>query len=284
MIKKSLIVGMAILFFGVLVANASADYEKLEEKIEELSQALHNLEGMVKDLSFQVQQTQAIANIVKEFSFELKQTESAVRDLQALGKKVEELQPRLLTLEGTIQGVAASFNEKFKVFQGRVFDLETTVQGLDARLGAVEGKVRQLLALEEQLKQLEKRVQGLEKQVAQQMPPDGPRLEALRMELMGQILELSDRLQALEENVNAMMSDLSDQVSQNRSRIISMGVNKAGVDEVDELRARIAQLEHQLQIEAKGIKSQTNTNMVIASLGLVASLVSLAVILGVITL
>jgi len=286
MIKKSLIVGLAVLLCGLWTANGwAADYDELEKKVEELAQALHNLEGMVKDLTFQVQQTQAIANIVKEFSFELKQTESAVRDLQALGKKVEELQPRLLTLEGTIQGVAASFNEKFSVFQGRVFDLETTVQGLDARLKSVEGKVRQLLALEEQLQQLEKRVQGLEKRLAQKMPPDGPiaRLEALRMELSKRIQELADRLQALEGKVEAL-GGLSDQVDQNRRRITSLEVTKADAEEIDALQTRIAQLEHRLQVEAKGIKSQVNMNLALASLGLVAGLVSLAVLLGVITL
>jgi chromosome segregation ATPase len=268
MVKKLLVVGMAILFSGLLAAStwAGSDYKELEEKIEELSQAFQKLEGLVKDLTFQVQQMEALSAIVKEFSFELKKTESTVRDLVALEKKVEELQPRLLTLEGTIQGMAASFGQRFSVFQGRVFDLETTVQGLDARLKAVEGKVRQLLALEAQLKKLEERVKALEQQLAQR-PPDAKRAAAL-----------SERLQALEETVGS----LSDQIGRNRSRIASLEMTKADTEELDTLRAQVMELERQLLVEVEGVKSQANTNLVIASLGLVAGLVALAGAFGLI--
>jgi len=275
MVKKLLAIGMAIVFSGLLAASAWAgsDYKELEKKVEELSQAFQKLEELVKDLTFQVQQMEALSAIVKEFSFELKKTESTVRDLVALEKKVEELRPKILTLEGTIQGVAASFGQKFSVLQGRVFDLETTVQGLDARLKAVEGKVRQLLALEAQLKKLEERVKALEQQLAQR-PPDAKKAA----QMLQEIAALTDRLKALEEAV----STFGDRIDRNRSRIASLEMTKAETEELDMLRTQVVELEHQLRVELEKVKSQASTNLVIASLGLVAGLVALASAFGLI--
>lgn len=272
--KKSLIVVLAILFTSALATQVwAADYDELEKKIAELSQAMEKLEGMVKDLSFQVQQEQAVSSIVKELSFELKKTESAVRDLQGINKKVdEEIQPRLLVLEGTLQGVAASFNEKLSVFQGRVFDLETTVQGLDSRLKSVEGKIRELLNLEMQIRQLDKRVTALE-QSAGKMPPMDP-----KMDLIGKIKELKDQLQSVESTT----ADLAAQIDKNRSRITSLEMSKADVDEVDALRAQVTQLQQQLQAEVEEVKSQASLGTALGGLALVAGLVALASIFGII--
>lgn len=275
MSKKSLVVALAILFTTILAANAwSADYSDLEKKIEELSQAMGKLEGMVKDLSFQLQQTQAVSVIVKEISFELKQTESAVRDLQGIDKKIdEEIQPRLLTLEGTLQGLAASFNEKFSVFQGRVFDLETTVQGLDSRLKSVEAKVRELLGLEMQLKQLEKRIATLEQQAKMPSADAGKFID-----FTPQIQELKERLQSVEATSAALL----DQVEKSRSRITSLELTKADTEEVEALRAQITQLEQQLLAEVEEVKAQTSLSTALGGLALVAGLIALASVFGVI--
>ncbi len=280
MSNKSLVVAIAILFSGLLASQAwAAEYSDLEKKIEELSKEIQKLEGMVKDLSFQVQQTQAIASVVKEFSFELKKAESSLRELQGINKKVtEEIQPRLLTLEGTIQGVAASFKEKHDSLQGRVFDLETSVQGLDARLKSVEGKVRELLDLDSHVQQLEKRLSALEQQVGKTvgMPPDAAKF-------MMKIQELSDRLQTLEQTIATLpIADLSDQISKNRARLSSLEISKANTEEVEALQARIMQLEQQLQAEVEEVKTQTSMNTALAGLGLAAALVALASIFGII--
>ncbi|OGF53021.1 MAG: hypothetical protein A2Z21_08660 [Candidatus Fraserbacteria bacterium RBG_16_55_9] len=269
MIKKSLVVALAILFTSVLTANVWAeDYTDLEKKIEELSKSMEKLEGMVKDLSFQLQQTQALSSIVKELSFELKQTESTVRDVSGITKKVnEEIQPHLLTLEGTLQGVAASFNEKFSVFQGRVFDLETTVQGLDSRLKSVEGKIRDLLNLDMQIRQIDKRVTALE-QSAGKMPSDAGK----QPDVTGQIQALKDRLQSLE----AASADLVAQVGKDHSRITSLELTKADSDEVEALRAQVTQLEQQLQAEVEEVKSQASMGTALGGLALVAGLIALA--------
>lgn len=274
-LKKSIVVLMAILFSGLLATSVwAAGYEELEKKIEELSQAIQKLEGMVKELSFQIQQTQALSAIVKEFSFELKKTESAVRELEGINKKVQEdIQPRLLMLEGTIQGVAASFKEKFDVFQGRIFDLETTVQGLDARLKSLEGQVRQLLDLEQQLKQLEKRLQALEQQVKMAPPP-----QVLPNELVKQLKELGDRLQKVEGSV----ATLEEQFTQSRGRIASLEMNKADAEEVEALQARVDQLEQQLKTEVEKMRSQTTMITALAGIGLVAGLMALASVFGII--
>jgi len=277
MIQKSLIVVLAILFTSALAAPvwaAAADYDELEKKIEELSQSLEKLEGMVKDLSFQFQQTQALSSIVKELSFELKKTESTVRDLSGLNEKLDqEIRPRLLTLEGTLQGVAASFNEKLSIFQGRVFDLETSVQGLDARLKSVEGKVRELLDLDRQLKQLDKRVAALEQ--AAKMPQNMPG-DALKMEIVNQLKELRDQLQSLQGTT----ADLASQLDRDRGRIAMLETSKADAEEVDALKARVSQLQEQMQAELEEVKSQTSLNTALAGLGLVAGLVALASAFG----
>ena len=265
MMKKSLIVVLAILFTSALAAQVwAADYDELEKKIEELSQSVDKLEGMVKDLSFQVQQSQALSNIVKEVSFQLKQTESAVHDLTGIGKKVEEeIQPHILTLEGTIQGMASSFKERFDVFQGRVFDLETTVQGLDARMKSVEGKIRELLDLEMQVKQLDKRITSLE-QNAGKMPMDPAKMDLIK--------ELKDHVQTLESTT----ADLAAQIDKSRSRITSLETSKADTEEVEALQAKVTDLEQQLQMQLEEVKSQTSLVTALAGLGLVVAIVAVA--------
>lgn len=300
MSKKLRIVLAAIVLTGALIlpVGASADYADLEKKVEELAAGVKELEGLVKDLAFQVQQTQAVSAIVKEVSFELKKLESAVKDLQAMDKKVEALQPRILTIEGTIQGLAASTNEKLGALQGRVFDLETSVQGLDARLKTVEGKIRDLFALEDRVKQLEKGLVELQVRVEQlaQMPGRAPRdgaellpkieqkIEALRMELTGKLFELSDRIEALQASLASMQTqveELSGQVGRNRSRITSLEVEKAGTEEVDALRAKMAQMEQELQAQLQEVQAKAQTNMILAGLGIAVGLAALASIFGV---
>jgi DNA repair exonuclease SbcCD ATPase subunit len=294
MSKKFYIVLTAILLSGLLVAPVwAAEYSELEKKIEDLTQSVSQLEGLVKDLAFQLQQTQAVTSIVKEVSYEVKKLESNVKDLQNINKKFDALQPRILTIEGTIQGLAASMNEKFSVFQGRVFDLETSVQGLDARLKSVEAKIRELFALEDKIKAVGKRVAEIEAKLAKPHPmPSGPgkeQLEALRMELMAEIYELEDGLQALQNEVaalpfdklSAQIGDLSGQIDRNRSRITSLEVNKADTEEIDALLAKIAQLERQMQSQIEQVRSQSNTNMILAGMGIAVGLAALASVFGI---
>ena len=301
MSKKLRTVLTAIVLTGALIVpvGASADYTDLEKKVEQLTANVQELEGLVKDLAFQVQQTQAVSSIVKEVSFELKKLESSVRDLQAMNEKVEALQPRILTLEGSIQGLAASTNEKFSMFQGRVFDLETSVQGLDARLKTVEGKIRELFALEDRVKNAEKRLMELEGKVEQlaQMPGRAPKdgaaiqkkIEDLRMELMGQIYDLSEQIENLKAEMAALpvgklrsrIEDLTAQVERNRSRITTLEVEKANVEEIDALRAKMAQMEQQFQAQIEEVNAKAQTNMILAGLGIAVGLAALASIFGV---
>ncbi|GEM_PF-1149411 len=301
----------AIFLTGMLllpVRAGTAEDVELAKKVEELASNVQELEGLVKDLAFQLQQTQAISSIVKEVSFELKKLESSVRDLQMMDEKVEALQPRLLTLEGTIQGLAASTNEKFSMFQGRVFDLETSVQGLDARLQTVEGKIRELFALEDRVQATEQRLRELEARVAQlaQMPGRAPqkkdgkegerllaevqrRIDALRMELAGQLYDLSAEVEALRAGLAALpldelqgqIEELATQMDRNRSRITSLEVEKAEAEEIDALRARIAQMEQQLQERIEEAQAKAQTNMILAGLGIAVGLTALASIFGV---
>lgn len=300
MSKKWQLVLTAIFLTGVLIVpvGATADYTDLEKKVEELTADVQELEGLVKDLAFQVQQTQAVSAIVKEVSFELKKLESSVKDLQAMDEKVDALQPRILTIEGTIQGLAASTNEKLGALQGRVFDLETSVQGLDARLSTVEGKVRELFALEDRVQKLEEGLKELYAKVEQLAkmpgrPKDGAaiqkQLESLRMELMGQVYDLSEQLEAVKAEIaalpiaqlSAQIEDLTGQVGRNRSRITSLEVEKAGVEEIDALRAKMAQMEQEFQAQLQEAQAKSQTNMILAGLGIAVGLTALASIFGV---
>lgn len=308
MSKKLRTVLTAIFLTGVLLVpvGATADYTDLEKKVEELTADVQELEGLVKDLAFQVQQTQAVSTIVKEVSFELKKLESSVKDLQAMDEKVDALQPRILTIEGTIQGLAASTNEKLGALQGRVFDLETSVQGLDARLKTVEGKMRDLFALEDRVKDLEQGLKELYAKVEQlaKMPGRPPKdakdgaqiqrqiekqIESLRMELMGQIYDLSEEIEALKAEVAALpfgriqgqIEDLSGQIGRNRSRITTLEVEKAGVEEVDALRAKMVQMEQEFQAQLQEAQAKSQTNMILAGLGIAVGLVALASLFGV---
>lgn len=297
MSKKLSIVLATILLAGLLAWPAgAAEYSDLEKKVEDLTQSVNQLEGLVKDLAFQLQQTQAVTGIVKEVSYEVKKLESNVKDLQNINEKFDKLQPRILTIEGTIQGLAASMNEKFSVFQGRVFDLETSVQGLDARLKSVEAKIRELFSLEDKIQDVGKRVSEIEAKMAkmpQAMPPSGPgpgkeQLEALRKDLEAEIYDLEGEVEELQNEVKALpfdklaaqIGDLSGQVDRNGGRIASLEMGKADTEEIDALNAKIAQLEQQMQSQIEQVRTQSNTNMILAGMGIAVGLAALASLFG----
>ena len=236
MLKKSLVV-LTILFSSVMVlgaTNAFADYEELEEKVEYLSDHVYSLEDSVKELAFQLQQSQAMSAILKELSYQLKEAESDIRDLQGVYQKVDALYPQLLNVEGTLQGLAASMSEKHSVLQGRVFDLETSVQGLDARTKSVEGNIRELLKLQHVVETLDERTYKLEEFVdyLKGMPTGSPEdmaklmnmIETIRLDLTGQIGNLSDRVMETEAIVGSLpIEEMQQQIDRSRNRIASLG-------------------------------------------------------------
>jgi len=294
MLKKSLVV-ITIMISSLVVFGAPSladDHSDLEEKVQYLSDHVYSLEDTVKELSFQIQQTQSMNTIIKELSYQLKEAESGIRDLEGVYKKVDNLYPQILNLEGTVQGLAASFGEKFSVLQGRVFDLETSVQGLDARMKSVEGNVRELLKLQSKVEKLDDRVVALEefKDYLSNLPSGSPEdmaklmnaIETMRVETQGEISMINDRVAAIEANVGALpVDEMQEQITRSRNRIASLEVSKADAGEVDALNAEIARLENELVTEIENAKLADQQNMILASLGLAVGAVALASAFGV---
>lgn len=297
MSRTSVRMVMAIVCAVLLVAApamAEDDSPSLEEKVKALSKSVDNLEDMVKDLSYQLEQAQSTNSVVKEVSYEIKQLEGEMKDLQNVQSKVEKLPPQIASLESKIDGVAASSNEKIKVLQGRVYELETTVDGLDSRLQTVEGKVRELLSLEKQVTKLSDNVDSLSQRVAQLADqPNGPqatakltdRIESIRMELSGQTSELSERISRVENEIsNLPISSMQANIEDNRSRIDSLestvSAQTVSPDKVQQLQSRIMELEEQMQAQMAETQSQSNTTMAIATAGLIAGLAALAASFG----
>lgn len=295
MFKKSFYVVLAILFSTAIAfgtTSVAADYDDVEEKVEALSKKVYSLTDTVKELAFQIQQTQSMSAIIKELSFQLKEAESGIRDLEGIYDKIDNLYPQILNLEGTLQGLAASSHEKITGLQGRVYDIETTIQGLDARLKSVEANVRALLKLESAVEKHEERIYMLEefKERLSKMPTGSPediaqlmnRVESIRMELSSQAAYLSDRIDVVEISLSTLpITEMQDQINRSRNRIASLEVSKADSNEVDSLRAQLAQLESKMHAEAELAANQRQQNLIIASLGLAVGAVALANAFGV---
>lgn len=294
MLRKPLTttVMIAALLVGLLAMHgwASESDQELEQKVEQLSKTVGKLEEMVKDLSFQLQQAQSVNNVVKELSFDLKKAQSDIKDLESVSQQVDEIKPQIASINSTIQGMGVSFKEKLKTVQGRVFDLETTVQGLDARVKSVEGKVRKLLGLQKHVNDLQDQVGSLQERLNKLAEaPTGPkgamklteRIEGLRLQLSSQVSKLSDRVKALEDRVAGLpVDELQQGVQQNRERITSLEGSTAGASEVNALQARVSQLEEQVGQQVQSVKSQSDTNTIVAALGLIAGLAALATSFG----
>jgi chromosome segregation ATPase len=295
MLNKRFYAVLAILVsmtIALSTTSVAGDYEDLEEKVQALSKNVYSLTDTVKELAFQIQQTQSMSAIIKELSFQLKEAESGIRDLQGIYDKIDNLYPQILNLEGTLQGLAASSHEKISGLQGRVYDIETTIQGLDARLKSVEENVRALLRLESHVDKHEERIYALEefRERLSKMPTGSPediaqlmnRVESIRMELSANTARNADRIDVVEQSLSTLpIADMQDQISSSRNRIASLEVSKADSNEVDSLRAQLAQLESKMHAEAEAAANARQQNLIIGSLGLAVGAVALASAFGV---
>jgi len=233
-------------FYEVLAAEEDYDVKK---KLVELEAAISKLEAMVKDLNFQVEQMKGLESIVKELSFELKQGESQIRDLFNLEKKVnQELQPRLLSLEGTVGGMAASFREKLDGLSARLFELETTVDGLASRVKVSE----------ERLREFQGRINALE-QAAGMLDP------AKAQELQARLGKLEELVLGLAKKVHASEAAL---------------MTKAEASEVVQLQTQV----EKLQREMEAAKKQANTSFVVGVVGVLTGIAALMIATGIISM
>lgn len=259
--RRLISVLVAVAFFWAFALVALGGESDLEKKVKELESALKSLEGLVKELSFRVQQAEALGMIVKEMGFELKRAESDLRELKGFGKKLtDEVIPKLLTLESTMAGMAHSFQQKLDIQSARIFELETTVEGIDARLKSAEGKLFALQQLQEDLKKLRSKVEGIE--AALKLPPELRKPGELEIVLK----ELSARISRVEQQVKRM--DLIEEAT------------KANADAVGHLSEDLKKLRRELDLA----KQQATTNLAVATMGVLAGLVAIAISLGLIKL
>lgn len=260
---RKLIVSLAVTLFCAFELVALGGESELEKKVKELEGAVKNLESLVKDLSFRVQQAEALSAIVKEMGFQFKKAESDLRELQGFGKRLtEEVVPKILTLESTVAGMAQSFQQKLDIQSARIFELETTVDGIDARLRSAEGKLFKLQELQEDLKRLQSRVEALES--ALKLPPELRKPTEIEMVLK----ELSERLKGLE-----------GKIAQQAQKIVGVeAVTQANADAVGQLSEDVKKLRKDLA----SAQQQATTNMAVATVGVLAGLVAIALSLGLI--
>lgn len=262
--RKLMAVFLAVVFAWVFVPQGVwAGESELEKKVKELEGAVKKLEGMVKELSFRVQQGEALGEIVKEMSFQFKKSESDLRELQGFGKKLtDEVIPKLLTLESTVAGMAQSFQQKLDIQSARIFELETTVDGINARLRSAEGKLFKLQELQEDVKVLQSRVKELE--AAIQLPPELRKPGELAMKLQ----ELSERI-----------AGLSSRVEQQAKKIGSVELGtQLNADAIGQLTDDVKKLRKDLA----SVQQQATTNLAVATVGVLAGLVAIAISLGLI--
>lgn len=257
--RKLISVLLAAAFFWIFELVALGGESELEKKVKELESAVKSLEGLVKELSFRVQQAEALGAIVKEMGFEFKRAESSIRELQGFGKKLtEETIPKLLTLESTVAGMAQSFQQKLDIQSSRIFELETTVDGIDARLKSAEGKLFALQELQEDLKELKSKVEGIE--TALELPPELRKPGEIEMVLK----ELSARMSKVEQQVKKI--DLVE------------GATQANAEAVGQLSEDVKRLRKELA----SAQQQATTNLAVATVGVLAGLVAIAISLGLI--
>ncbi len=248
--------------FGLVAPGGESD---LEKKVKELESAVKNLEGLVKELSFKVQQAEALGEIVKEMGFQFKRAESDLRELKGFGKRLtEEVIPKILTLESTVAGMAQSFQQKLDIQSARIFELETTVDGIDARLKSAEGKLFALQQLQEDLMKLRSKVEDIE--AALKLPAE------LRKptEIERVLKELSERI-----------SGLSSKVEQQAKKLAAVeGATQANAEAVLQLSEDVKKLRKELD----SARQQATTNLAVATVGVLAGLVAIAISLGLIKL
>ena len=257
--RKLISVLLAVTFFWAFALVALGGEEsETDKKVKELEAAVKNLAGMVKELSFRVQQSEALGEIVKEMGFQFKKSESDLRQLQGFGQRLtEEVIPKILTLESTMAGMAQSFNQKLDVQSARIFELETTVDGIDARLRSAEGKLFALQALQEDLKELQSKVEDIE--TALKLPPELRKPAEIEMVLK----ELSVRIKNMESKVEQQAKKTAD------VEVATMQLS----DDVKKLRKELA-----------SAQQQATTNLAVATVGVLAGLVAIAIGLGLIKL
>ncbi len=269
--KRGIVILALVALASLVLAWAALGQEDgaIADKLAQLEAGLAKLEGIVKDIAFDAQRISSLEAILKEISFQMKESEGKIRDLLAFQRGVEEdLRPRVVKLESSVSGLSFTvqkqgekltklegLSEAVAELQPRVFSLETTVQGIAAKLKTDEEQLKQLYL---QANDLQKRVETLEKEMAQAQA---------QLQLLGKPEDLS-KLQAMMNRlglVESTIGGLSTKVQQQGDLLMSYASTvEAQAGEITALKKEITAL-----------KGQARTMTVVAVVGLLAGATAL---------
>lgn len=317
MCKKAFsIVLMLALVFAVPAYQAFAaedDYEDmdiydLKVKIVELEESLYKVGEMVKDLTFNVQENQALAEIVKEMSFQFKKSESDLHSIVSLQDRIErDVIPQMISIQSTVASVSASLNEKIKALGIRVYDTESSIQQLSARIRSNEDRLRALDGIEGNVRSLNERLYAVEKKLEMGAPgPDDmdeggtvseeminalaeldSKINMLSMKvqglqgtqdtvdaLAGSLFDLEAQVVSIGESVGSVEFSLSG-ISSRLANVEAMQSTFATFDELGEVQSQVDSLNAELQ----KARSASSTNFLIGILALLSGVGALALVL-----
>lgn len=283
--------------------SSSGDYYEMQKRIIDLEKQLYNVGELVKDLTFNVQENQALAEIVKEMSFQFKKSESDIHSIVNLQDRIEsDVIPQVIAIQSTVASLGASLSEKLKALGVRVYDSESSIQQLSARIKANEDRNRALSGIEDTVRDLNERVYSLEKALAQgastptmdesvgisasvaaledkvsMVSRQVQSLKGLKDEtgaLSVQLMDVDGKLQA----ISGLLADVTSSMSSLQSRITAAETaqaNFATFDEVGELQSQLSTLNGELQ----KARSASSTNFLVGLLGVLTGVGALSLLL-----
>jgi len=303
MCKKAFIMVLALglafavpAFQGLAASEEGGDYYDLKIKVTQLEKQLDSMGDLLKDLTFNVQENQALSEIVKELSFQLKKSESDIHSITSLQDRIErDVIPQMISIQSTVASLGASLSEKVKALGIRVYDTESSIQQLSARVKANEDRLRALDGIEDAVRGINERVYAIEKALDK-----GAIVSAGASDS-----DLADKVNALYMQVQALKSmkdqvdSLTANVSGYGSQIQSVADGLSGVEfSLDGLRTRLAVAEAaqvdfvtvekleevqsemtKLSDELQKARSASNTNFLVAILGVLAGIGALSMVL-----
>jgi len=313
MCKKALLILVALMLaFAVPYSQALAeegqangDYYDLKAQIVDLQQQLANVNGLLKDLSYNVQENQALSEIVKEMSFQFKKSEGELHSISSLKDRIErDVIPQMISIQSTVASLGASIGEKVKALGIRVYDSESSIQQLSARTKANEDRLRQLDGIEDAVRSLNERVYTVEKALKQGAPVAGPDTGA-GADVADAVAKLKDKISLLSVQVQGLKgvrdqtTALGGQVADLDAQVSALGdtlngtaaalgtlqgriataeaqqANFATLDALGELQSQVSTLNGELQ----KANSASNTNFVVGLLGVLTGVGALGLLL-----
>jgi DNA repair exonuclease SbcCD ATPase subunit len=202
MMKNVVVIVLALVALGTIAPTARADqYDDLAVKVAQLQKALHELESLVKSLTYDVQESKGFGQILRQLAYEMKRTEAAVSDLQVFAKRVTlEVYPKLSHLESSVAGLITSTKEKLDGLAGRIFTVEANLDQFGVRVSTLEERTRHLLELQDRVARIEEmlaKMQEMPGVPSQDLHKINERLAAVQKSLQGldgQVTRLANRL------------------------------------------------------------------------------------------